>query len=406
VPERLGIKAALAATVAVAVFFASWGGLRYGFYARGQIVDTPVYEHYGDAIRAGQVPYRDFQVEYPPAALPVFVIPSLGAAAGDLHAYRRIFEALMALCGAAAAALVALVLVREGSSPGKLAGGTGLAALAPLALGSVVLSRFDLWPAALSVAALAALLTGRLRLGSGVLGLATAAKVYPAVMLPLVLAYVWRRRGRGEALRCGAVFAAVVAVCLVPFVALAPGGLWDSVVRQTTRPLQIESLGSSFLLAAHQIADVGLKVESTHGSQNLAGSGADAIGDVQSVLVIAALLFVWISFARRIDEERLLRGSAAAITAFMAFGKVLSPQFLIWLVPLVPLVRGRRGLAAGALFLGAMILTQLWFPYRYWNLALDFDVRASWLVLARDLVLVGLLAVLAWPGARRGERAI
>ena len=31
--------------------------------------------------------------------------------------------------------------------------------------------------------------------------------------------------------------------CFVPFLALAPAGLWDSVAHQTTRPLQIESLG-------------------------------------------------------------------------------------------------------------------------------------------------------------------
>jgi hypothetical protein len=406
VPERSGIRAALAATLAAAAFFTAWGAIHYGFYARDQIVDTPVYEHYGDAIRAGEVPYRDFQVEYPPAALPVFVIPSLGASAGDLGAYRRIFEALMSACGAAAAALVALVLVRDGASPLRLVAGVGLAALAPLALGSVVLSRFDLWPALLTVAALAALTSRRLRLGSGVLGLAAAAKVYPAVMLPLALAYAWRERGRGEAIRCGATFAAVAAACLVPFLALSPGGVWHSVVRQTTRPLQIESLGSGFLLAAHQVAGVGLTMQSSHGSQNLAGTSPDAIGVVQSVLVIAALLGVWVSFARRIDGERLVRGSAAAVAAFTAFGKVLSPQFLIWLVPLVPLVRGRRGLAAGALLLVAMILTQLWFPYRYWNLALDFDPRASWLVLARDLLLVALVAVLALPrgiGQKRAE---
>jgi hypothetical protein len=142
-------------------------------------------------------------------------------------------------------------------------------------------------------------------------------------------------------------------------------------------------------------------MESTHGSQNLAGPAADAIGAVQSVLVVAALLFVWFSFARGIDRERLLRGSAAAVAAFMAFGKVLSPQFLIWLIPLVPLVRGRRGVAAGGLFLLAMILTQLWFPYRYWNLALDFDATVSWLVFARDLTLGALVAVLAWPEAAR-----
>ena len=51
--------------------------------------------------------------------------------------------------------------------------------------------------------------------------------------------------------------------------------------------------------------------------------------------------------------------------AFVALGKVLSPQFLIWLVPLVPLVRGRRGLAAAAMLGAAMLLTQAWFPDRY-----------------------------------------
>jgi hypothetical protein len=45
----------------------------------------------------------------------------------------------------------------------------------------------------------------------------------------------------------------------------------------------------------------------------------------------------------------------------------------------------------------ALVLTQLWFPYRYWDLALRQDALASWLVLARDLVLVLLVVVLAMP---------
>ncbi len=76
---------------------------------------------------------------------------------------------------------------------------------------------------------------------------------------------------------------------------------------------------------------------------------------------------------------------------------MLSPQFLIWLIPLVPLVRGRRGMAASALLLVALVLTQLWFPNRYWRLALQQDAIASWLVFARDLVLVLLALVLAMP---------
>ena len=82
---------------------------------------------------------------------------------------------------------------------------------------------------------------------------------------------------------------------------------------------------------------------------------------------------------------------------------MLSPQFLIWLVPVVPLVCGRRGLAASGLLAAALVVTQLWFPFRYWELALEFDEPASWLVLARDLLLVGLTLLLV-AGARP-ERA-
>ena len=93
----------------------------------------------------------------------------------------------------------------------------------------------------------------------------------------------------------------------------------------------------------------------------------------------------------------------AAVCAFVVFGKVLSPQFLIWLVPLVALVRGRRGVAAGGVLVACLVLTQVWFPYRYWRLALHFDALASWLVLVRDLGLLALLAILVWPSHVGGQ---
>jgi hypothetical protein len=58
-------------------------------------------------------------------------------------------------------------------------------------------------------------------------------------------------------------------------------------------------------------------------------------------------------------------------------------------------VRGRRGLLASALFGVALVLTQTWFPSRYFRLALDFEPGLSWLLLARNLTLVALVAVLA-----------
>ncbi len=266
-----------------------------------------------------------------------------------------------------------------------------------------MLSRFDLWPAMLTAAALALLLAGRFRFALGVLGLAAAAKIYPAVLAPIVLAHVWRTRGRREALLCGGVFVGVIAAIVLPFAVISPGGVWESVWGQAGRPLQIESLGAGVLLAAHQLFGLDLTMESSHGSQNLAGGAADALAVLSTVLQIAAVVAVWIWYARGpADPGRLIRACAAALCAFIAFGKVLSPQFLIWLIPLVPLVRGRRGLLASGVLAAALVLTQLWFPYRYWELALEFDAAASWLVLVRDLALVGLLVALMAP-ARGGS---
>jgi Glycosyltransferase family 87 len=390
----------LVAAAGVCLFLASWWGLHHGFYERDQIVDLPVYENYGEAMTRGDVPYRDFAVEYPPAALPVFLVPALGN--GDPDTYRRRFEGLMAAFGAVLVACVALSLAVLGAGLGRLAAGVGFVAAAPLLLGSVILSRFDLWPAMLVAAAVAALVAGWLRLGSGLLGLGIAAKLWPAVLVPLVVTYVWRTRGRREALICAGICAAIAVACFLPFLVLAPVDVLDSLWRQARRPLQIESIGSALLLAGHHLFGLDVTMKSSSGSQNLEGALPDALAVAHGLVQAAVLIVLWVAFTRGpATRERLVRYAAAVVVAFVALGKVLSPQFLIWLLPLVPLVRGRRGFFASILLGATLALTQLWFPYRYWDLALDFDAAASWLVLARDVVLLALLVVLVEPSRFR-----
>ena len=205
--------------------------LHAGFYKRSQIIDTPIYQRYGDAMANGRVPYRDFQLEYPPAALPAFVIPSLlRSNDGDLRGYRSGFEAEMLVCGALALLFMLSILLSLEAGSVRIGAALGFAALAPLLLGSVVLSRFDLWPAALVTGALAAFVAGRQRLGAGVLGLAVAAKIFPAVLVPLaaVCDLEAERPARGVALlrdlRGGGWLA-----CFLPFFVLSPHGVWHSV---------------------------------------------------------------------------------------------------------------------------------------------------------------------------------
>jgi hypothetical protein len=397
-PER---SVTVAAFAAVVLFVGSWTLLHFGFYTHKQISDTGVYQRYGNAIADGKVPYRDFELEYPPGALPMFALPGLiapGEGERLTPGFRRAFETVMWVCGALALLAIAIVLRALRRRPAAVWAPLVFAALAPLALGSVILSRYDLWPAALFAATLAALVSGLPRVGHGLLGLGAAAKLYPAVLVPLAFAFVWKRWGRREAFVSLGISAGVVVAIFLPFVVLSPGGVWHSLSVQLERPLQVESLGSALMLAAHHAFGLGVTGETSHGSQNLGGGGADAMAIASTVVQAAVLVWVWLAFARGSGgREALVRSSAAALCAFIALGKVLSPQFLIWLIPVVPLVRGRRGLWAGALLATALVLTQLWFPFRYFRLALEFEPGLVWILLARDLVLVAIVALLVLP---------
>src|SRR5438093_2467445 len=107
-------RSIVAATfVAAALFIGSWALLHVGFYEDKQILDTPVYQQYGNLIADGRVPYRDFAVEYPPGALPMFALPGLASPGHDQQVsegFRRTFQTLMWVCGAFAIGAMALVL--------------------------------------------------------------------------------------------------------------------------------------------------------------------------------------------------------------------------------------------------------------------------------------------------------
>jgi len=337
------------------------------------------------------LPYRDVFVEYPPGAFPVF-LPPAALPAGD---YNFAFKSLMALCGLAALFAVTLALVSLGARGRRLYGAAALFALSPLAVGPISLNTYDLWPAALSAGALTALLRRRELLAFGLLGLAVTAKLYPLVFLPPAIAYVWVLSGRRRALTALAVFAGAVLAVVLPFAVLAPGGLWDSFHAQAARGLQIESLGAAVLLAAHGLGLYDATV--VHGatgaaSRDLAGSLPDALATALSVLQVAAVALVWVVYARaRPSPERLVLASAAAVAAFLVFNRFISPQYLVWLIPLVLLLPGRSGLVAQALAACSLVLGQIWF-FHYRDLfALD---GIAWLVVARDAALLALYAVL------------
>jgi uncharacterized membrane protein len=384
---------AAAALAGAAVFLGSCSLPLVGLWDHSRVGDIRYYHRYGELVRHHEVPYRDFYLEYPPGALPVFVAPTVAG-----PSYGQAFRLLAALLGAATVPLLALTLRALGTAPRRIWAACVAMGLAPLALGPVYVLNFDSWPVFLTAVGVALLAWGRRTSAAAVLGLAFVTKVYPVVLLPVLLVRAWRAEGVRAAVREAAAFAIAAGAVLLPLGVLAPGGVGYSLYVQAKRPLQVESLGASVLLVAHQLGLYGGTVNSDYNSQNLSGSLAEAFAAVTALALLAALCWVWLAFAR--GRLPFTHAAAASVVAFVAFGKVLSPQYLIWLVPLVLLV---DELLPAALLAVALVLTHLWFPGRYEEVV---SFRAEdWLVFARDLTLVAVFAALAAPAVQRTKRA-
>jgi Glycosyltransferase family 87 len=381
--------AALVAPIYLVAAAVPEGGLFRGREYR----DVGLYGEYARGLLDGRIPYRDVFVEYPPGAFAVFTPPAF---LPD-DAYRHAFKVLMAVLGLAAIVVAAAILVRLGAGTRRLYGALAALALSPLALGPVSLNTYDIWPALLVAAALCALLYERPTLAFGLLGLAVTAKVYPAALLPVFcLAVGWRHIARPLL-----AFAGVVLLVVGPFAIVGWDGLWESIDAQAERALQIESLGGALLLAAHRL---GLyEAEVVRGStlalsRDLAGSVPDALAVATGIVQVAAIgLVAWLFARGDRGGERLVAASAATVAVFLAFARFVSPQYAVWLVPLVPLVASPFGLAASAFLAGALVLAQLWFFHYREVFALDGIV---WLVVVRDLLLLALAAVLVAAVAR------
>jgi uncharacterized membrane protein len=295
-----------------------------------------------------------------------------------------VFKLLMTACGVGFTLCSASLVSRLELSPWRLAP----IVLAPVCMGPVFLNRYDPVAALLTALALVALLRRQERVTGALLGAGTAIKLYPVVLLPIAARRVRSFAGAGGAyLLTGAVF-------VLPFFLLAPGGVGYSLWTQLRRHLQIESLGASILLVVSKLGihHVGW-IDGKPGSIDLGGLTADTVGVVSSVVSVVAVLLVAWAFWKGVDSDaRLVTAWAAVLTGFVVFGKVLSPQYLTWLVPFVPLAAGRKGRYAAVVFLGVLALSQLeYLADRFGLRRQDWSV---WVLLVRNAGLVATFVLL------------
>lgn len=391
---------ALVVGVAIAVWVVP---LHLDWYSSVVITDIPLYRETAERIAGGDVPYRDFSLEYPPLAAALFWL----AEPWPLT-YGFAFSALMliALC-ATAVAVVATARALGLDGRRQLAGGLVVAA-APVLLGNLVETRYDLAVAALIAWMVHAAVTDRMGRAWVLLGVAVLLKLSPLVLSPALLVFHLHRHGGRAALRGVAAAAGVVVIGLLPFAVAAPGGTWHLVEYHLDRPLQIESTASAYLLALHALADVDVRVENSFGSQGIAGPGTDVLAAISAAATVALVLTLLVLLARALPKARppgdarlFVAATAATMVAAVLTSKVLSPQFMLWLLPLGLLVAGRYGWAAIGSTVAAMLLTLAYFPHQYWELV-ALETGPITLLVARNAMLIVLLAA-AWPRAEIGQ---
>ena len=341
----------------------------------------------------GRLPYRDIFFEYPLLATLPIALPGLNGT--DWHGYRHGFMALSLALAVVLLLLVRAITRRTGGSE-RLA--MAAVAVSPLLLGATFRNHFDLAPVAATVAALLLLVSGRAVAGMGVLGLAVAIKGYPLVVAPVALAWLAGRGERRAALRGGALFAAVVAAAFLAMVAISPAGARDAIRWHTDRPVQIESTPAAIL----NLSGADTVTSKSFRSDGIEHPAAAPVAGALTALGAVVLALLAVGAAQSPGPRALVTAALAATAAYAAFGKVLSPQYLVWTVPWMALALAWRQLALAAVLAAATLLTFFEFPFRYGELIAG-DTLTVVAVAIRDALLVAAvaLALRALPVRRR-----
>jgi len=397
-----GLAVVLGAVLVVIVFGVV---LRHLWYPRHAVTDLTVFYLLARRIASGDVPYRDFPFEYPPLTLPFYLAPD--HLHGDLKSgylgYRRWFTAEMLLFAIATCTVVVVTSWRLWRSRLVSVAAAVFFAVSLAALGTIVQDRLDM-AAALTIAVATLLLVSeRLTATAAVIGLGIALKYVPGLLLGLVLPLAGQIR---RALSLGLVCLAVALAPFLPFLVLAPQGIGWSLWRHTRRPIEIESLPATVILLRHVLGGTPAHVRWSYGSFAVTSSWAGVLSFLSSALTIGAIAGVWvlIVLARPALSDTPTKLPLAALTILLAAvapGKVLSPQYLIWLLPLVVLV-ALDDLALGSVAFGAFVMTGIGFPSLFLQL-LQLRSGAIAVVAVRNILLLVALALGVWRlwGLRR-----
>jgi hypothetical protein len=320
--------------------------------------DMRIFHDYACRTMDGLIPYRQFTVEYPIAALPFFLLPRIAGPA--LPTYWVAFAAEILLFNACAVFLSAWWVNRT-LGPAEVRGCVAWYTAFFVSLCPLIITKYDAIPMALGFGAACAWFTGRAKIGGCLAGIGALTKIFPgAIAAPGLIWDATRppgQRGRGLA-----ALVASVAAATASWLALGGVGVLDSLRYHAERGIELGSLYAGLLMAIGTVTRAPMNTAYTHFSTELVAPGTAVAAAVAFPIQVGAIGIVMVRCAL-VHCAEPMRDAGAAILAFIVFGKVLSPQYLIWLLPFLAVISLPMGTWVRLGFLGACCATTLVYPW-------------------------------------------
>jgi hypothetical protein len=351
------------------------------------------------AIKDGDLPYRDQRIEYPPLSIPVLIAPAYIDESTDGFVDGFMWEML-----AFDLAIVALIALGLPGDARRVLGAIGIYTVGVVALSGVVLDRslidsgplaldrFDLVPTLFVLAAVLARDRGRSAAWSGLLSVGVAIKAFPLLLYPALL--------RGERSVRRVIVAGAIPLILCAAAVIVTGDEFGSAIGyHTERTLQVESLGASVFEVAHVLGASGIATAFGHGGLEISASGAMAARWLSVVLGAAG--YIWLVSAGWRSRATNFELVAALLAVLVVFAPVLSPQFLLWLLPISACAYGlgRENLV----LLAAIVLTQV--ELQNYDGVEALTGSFVWPLAARNALLLLYLTLVAAPILSRDPEA-
>jgi hypothetical protein len=349
------------------------------------------------AIKGGDLPYRDQGIEYPPLSIPVLIAPIYidDSTQGFVDGF--MWEML-----AFDLAMIVLIAFALPGDTKRVVSALGIYTVGAVILsdvvldnslidiGPLILNRFDLVPAILVLGAILARDRGKSATWSLLLSLGVAVKAFPIFLYPALI--------RGERNLRRVIIAGAIPLVLCAAAVLVMGDEFGSAITyHTQRALQVESLAASPFEIAHVWGSSGITTGVGHGGFEIHASGTTAARWIS--VIIGAIGYVWLVAAGWRSKVSNLKLVTALLTVLVVFAPVLSPQFLLWILPVSACAYGLG--KENLVLLVAILFTQI--GLQNYDGVDALSGSFVWPVAARNLYLLVYLWMVATPVLREED---